>query len=66
MMLSYIGFDPSPGVVNEGNNVLGLKVVYSFSATIFFIATIAVLYNYPLTKEKHDELREQLKNKVKV
>ena len=66
MMLSYIGFDPSPGVVNEGNNVFGLKVVYSFSATIFFIATIAVLYNYPLTKEKHDELREQLKNKVKV
>jgi Na+/melibiose symporter-like transporter len=38
--------------------------VYSFSATIFFISTILVLYKYPLTKEKHEELREELRNNM--
>ena len=37
---AYIGFDPTPGVVNEGNNILGLKLVYSFSTSIFCIACI--------------------------
>jgi Na+/melibiose symporter-like transporter len=66
MMLAYIGFDPTPGVVNEGNNILGLKLVYSFSTSIFFIATILVLYKYPLTQARHEELRKELEEKTSI
>ena len=66
MMLAYIGFDPTPGVVNEGNNILGLKLVYSFSTSIFFIATILVLYKYPLTQARHEELRKELEGKTSI
>mgnify|MGYP002632794222 FL=1 len=66
MMLAYIGFDPTPGIVNEGNNVLGLKLVYSFSTSIFFVATILVLYKYPLTQARHEELRKELEEKASI
>ena len=57
---------PTPGVVNEGNNILGLKLVYSFSTSIFFIATILVLYKYPLTQTRHEELRRELEEKTSI
>ena len=66
MMLAYIGFDPTPGIVNEGNNLLGLKLVYSFSTSIFFVATILVLYKYPLPQARHDELRKELEEKASI
>jgi Na+/melibiose symporter-like transporter len=57
-LVQFFGFDPQ--VLNDP---AGLKALhYSFCAVpcVFFFISIAFIWNYPLTREKHNELRKDL------
>jgi Na+/melibiose symporter-like transporter len=60
MLLAYSSFDPTPGAMNSESQLFGLRIIFSLSTTIFMGATILTIYNYPLTKKKHEEIREEL------
>ena len=60
MLLAYSSFDPTPGATNSESQLFGLRFIFSLSTTIFMGATILTIYNYPLTKKKHEEIREEL------
>ncbi|HIB02039.1 MAG TPA: MFS transporter, partial [Phycisphaerales bacterium] len=60
MLLSYSSYDPTPEAMNSESQLFGLRYIYALSTTIFMGATILTIYNYPLTKKKHEEIREEL------
>ena len=59
MLLSYSSYDPTPEAMNSESQLFGLRYIYALSTTIFMGATILTIYNYPLTKAKHEEIREE-------
>ncbi|MEX0942030.1 MAG: MFS transporter [Pseudomonadales bacterium] len=57
-LVQFFGFDPQ-----AVNDPAGLKALhYSFCAVpcIFFFISIAFIWNYPLTRERHNQLRDAL------
>ena len=58
--LGWFGFDPSPGAVNGENELFALRLLFSTIPSIFFLAAAAVIWNYPITEERHQEIRRQL------
>lgn len=60
MLLSYSSYDPTPEAMNSESQLFGLRYIYALSTTIFMGATILTIYNYPLTKKRHEEIREEL------
>lgn len=62
-MLALTGFDSSPGAINSENQILGLKIIFSFACPVFFIITNLIAYGYPITKERQIEIRKELENK---
>jgi Na+/melibiose symporter-like transporter len=60
-MLALAGFDPSRGPgANGPQELLALAVLYAIAPALFFCAALYLVWHYPLTAERHAELREQL------
>lgn len=60
-LVQFLGFDPQ-----HVNDPAGLKALqYSFCGVpcFFFFISIAFIWNYPLTRDKHSELRQALAQK---
>ena len=57
-LVQFFGFDPQ-----TANDPVGLKALqYSFCGVpcFFFLISIAFIWNYPLTRDRHNELRQAL------
>jgi Na+/melibiose symporter-like transporter len=59
-LLGMVGFDPKPGAANTEDAVNGLKYLFVFGPALGFFLCGVIAWNYPLTEEKHREVRAEL------
>ena len=59
-MLSWSGFDSTPGAYNGPDQLLGLRLIFGLSTPIFFGATAIIMLFYPITEEKQIEVRKKI------
>jgi len=60
MLLSLIGFDSTPGAINSDNQILGLKLLFSFACPICFFIVLLIVRKYPITEDVQLDIREKL------
>ncbi len=58
--LELIGFQAQAGAVNAEEHLFGLRFMFSTFPSVFFIIGALIVWNYPITEEKHAEIRAQL------
>ncbi len=59
-LVDFFGF--IPGAVNGETEMLALRFFYCIGCAAFFLPALFLTWFYPLTKEKHAELRAELEN----
>lgn len=59
-VLEWIGFDAEPGAVNDAGVILGLQWLFIAAPVVLLLISAAVLRIYPLTPERHAEIRARL------
>jgi Na+/melibiose symporter-like transporter len=59
-VLEWIGFDAAPGAVNDPGVILGLQWLFIGAPVVLLLVSALVLRIYPLTPEKHAEVRARL------
>jgi len=59
--LDLIGFDSSPGAINSPEQILGLRILFCFGLPLFLIIAIFCVRGYPITQQKQEEIREEIK-----
>lgn len=59
-VLSWVGFDGRPGIVNSPEAIQNLAYVYIGFPTVFVALTVLVMWNFPIDKFKQQELREAI------
>ena len=59
-ILAFTSFNPDPGVVNEWDSLLGLRLLYCLGPASGFALCALIAWNYPLTRKAHGELRDRL------
>lgn len=57
-LVQFLGFNPQAG--NDMASLKALQYSYCGVPVFFFFVSIAFIWNYPLTREKHSELRAEL------
>ncbi len=62
-LLAFTGFDSTPGAINSPNQILGLKIIFSFACPVFFIITNLIAFGYPITEKRQLEIRKQLEDR---
>ena len=60
MLVAFAGWDGKLGNENSDSAMLALRVYYCLGCAAFFLPALFLTWFYPLTKEKHKELREEL------
>ena len=61
--LDLIGFDSTPGAINSPEQILGLKVLFCLGLPLCLLLAILCVRNYPITQEKQEEIRAEIKAK---
>ena len=59
-LLALVGYEASEGVQNTPDSILGLRMLYAFGPAVGMAICALVAWNYPLTRERHREVRQQL------
>jgi Na+/melibiose symporter-like transporter len=59
-VLSWIGFDPAPGVANPASALNGLAMLYVGLPILLSLLAAVVAFRYPLTAERHAAIRAEL------
>ena len=59
-LVDFFGF--IPGTENGETEMLALRFFYCIGCAAFFLPALFLAWFYPLTKEKHEELRKRLEN----
>jgi len=60
ILVDFSGF--LPGTSNSDSAMLALRIYYCLGCAAFFVPALILTWYYPLTKEKHRELRIELEN----
>ena len=60
ILVAFSGF--VPGTENTDSAMLALRIYYCLGCAAFFVPALFLTWFYPLTKEKHKELRAQLES----
>ena len=55
--LSMIGYDAAAGAVNSEEAIMGLKYSYAILPAVMFVLAGAIVWNYPLTRERQRRIR---------
>jgi len=64
-IVGLLGFDPSGGVAASTDaGVLSLRLVYCLGPVVFYGLALKLIWNYPLTPERHARLRERLERRA--
>jgi len=58
--LGMVGFDAQAGSSNGEEELWGLRFLFSTFPSLFFLTGAAIVWSYPITEEKHAEIRAQL------
>ena len=63
ILVDFSGF--IPGTDNTEDSLLALRTLYCLGCAAFFLPALFLTWYYPLTKEKHHELRMELESQSK-
>ncbi len=55
--LALFGFNALNGAENTPEALLGLRLTYAIVPIFFYLAAVAVIWNYPITKERQERIR---------
>ena len=55
--LSMVGFEAGVGAANGEQELFGLRFLFSTFPSVFFLTGAAIVWNYPITPERHAEIR---------
>lgn len=58
--LAIFGFEASPTASNSPEELWGLRFLFSTFPSLFFFTGAAIIWNYPITPERHAEIRREL------
>ena len=61
-LLNLAGYDPE-GLNTTATGLLAVRVEYAVLPGLFFLLATAIIWNYPLTQERHQALRSRLKRR---
>jgi Na+/melibiose symporter-like transporter len=60
-VVGLLGFDPSGGVLGSTDiGVLSLRIVYCGGPILFYGLALKLIWDYPLTPQRHQRLRERI------
>jgi Na+/melibiose symporter-like transporter len=63
--LALFGFNAAPGAVNDADQMFGLRFLFALLPSAFYLLACAIIWKYPITEERHAEMRAQLAQKNK-
>lgn len=64
-IVGLLGFDPAGGVAASSDaGVLSLRLVYCLGPIFFYGLALKLIWNYPLTPERHARLRDRLERRA--
>lgn len=58
--LAYIGFNSVEPHLNSEEQLFGLSFLFAMFPSVFYLTACAIAWGYPITEEKHMELRNEL------
>ena len=58
--LAWWGFDVAPGASNGDDEIFGLRFLFSTFPSLFFLTGAAIVWKYPITEERHAEIRAEI------
>lgn len=58
--LAFIGFEPTKLETHTYLNLWELKFLFAMFPSVFYLASCAIIWRYPITEEYHAELRREL------
>jgi Na+/melibiose symporter-like transporter len=61
--LAIIGFNTMEPALNTPQQLWGLKFLFAMFPSIFYLSACAIIWNYPITEERHAEMRAELEEK---
>jgi Na+/melibiose symporter-like transporter len=64
--LDFVGFSPAPGAVNGEHAMNGLTTLYTLIPAALSLAAVLVIWNFPLTAERHAKIREELEARLRA
>ena len=59
--LALFGFEPGGG--NDPDQLFGVRFLFSTFPSIFFLTGAAIVWKYPITEERHAEIRAELETR---
>lgn len=59
-ILGLMGFDPQLGADNSASHMLGLRLLFTVPPAILFFVAAAIVWNYPITAERHARMRDAI------
>ena len=62
ILVVFAGWEGKLGSENSESAMLALRVYYCLGCAAFFLPALFLTWFYPLTKEKHKELRDELES----
>jgi len=62
--LSLVGFEAGAGSTNGADELFGLRFLFSTFPSVFFLTGAAIVWNYPITAERHAEIRAGIEEKA--
>jgi GPH family glycoside/pentoside/hexuronide:cation symporter len=62
--LAWFGFNAAPGAANGESELFGLRFLFALFPTMFYLLAGAVIWRYPITREKHAEMRTELQDRA--
>jgi len=58
--LAFIGFNSVDPQLNSESQLFGLSFLFAMFPSVFYLTACAIAWGYPITEEKHMELRDEL------
>ena len=63
-ILSAIGFDPSPDVINSDSTLFGLRMMMFLFPSVPFFFIVLMMWNFPLSEDQQISLRRRIAEQV--
>ena len=64
--LAFVGLNTEPGAYNDADQLFGLSFLFAMLPSVFYLSACAIIWNYPITEEKHAEMRAELEQRNQV
>ncbi len=58
--LALFGFEASPTAEHTPEELFGVRFLFSTFPSLFFLSAAAIMWTYPITEERHAEIRREL------